>query len=610
MTPQVSIIIPTYNRVEDLKRALQSVFDQTFTNWEILVVDNHSVDETDEAVKSFNDPRVKLFKVHNKGVVAVSRNLGLKNAVGEYIAFLDSDDWWMPKKLEESLKCLQQGADVVYHDLIFATKIGQVLYWRRTLARKLEIPVFYDLLKNGNTLPNSTVVVRRALLNEIKGLSEDKNMVGSEDYDAWLRIAQKSERFKKIPQILGFYWAGGGNISNPTRALRYISVLEKRYADTILDLDAQHSSYWFNYAKGRAYFLLRDYVQAKFYLKLNHWKRAPFIISLKTAWMLFWIHLSFSSRRSLVGIDRPVKIGLIKSDKAFSPEIEGYVNFFKSYKHVQTGVYKTFREADENSDIVIVFFGFIPAWVKHKSLIIAEYHSLSVGRFSFLKNLIKRLFNIRGDYYIFLNERVRDHLFFSSKIPYSLRGMGFVEESCKQTLNVKKEFDFVYSGAVGRSGVIEAISKIESFGFRVAVVGNAEKEGVKLNAISKNIHCFGKTSVARSYEIMASAKYGLNFTPDTFPFNIQDSTKVIEYCALGLGVVTNRYEWVNEFEKRIGARFMSFENVESYESVSSFDFARGGIDRYSWNRVISEADLMGFVNCASGAGMLYGNDSQ
>ena len=199
MNPLVSIIIPTFNRAEDLKRALQSVFDQTFTDWEVLVVDNHSIDETDSVIKSFNDPKIKLFKIHNAGVIAASRNLGLQHALGEYIAFLDSDDWWLPKKLEESIKYMRHGADVVYHDLFYVKKLGQRFNWRRTWRRKLKSPVFYDLIENGNTLINSSVVVRKKLLNAIKGLSEDKDMVGSEDYDAWIRIAQISDKFQKIP---------------------------------------------------------------------------------------------------------------------------------------------------------------------------------------------------------------------------------------------------------------------------------------------------------------------------------------------------------------------------------------------------------------------------
>ena len=298
MNPLVSIIIPTYNRVEDLKRALQSVFNQTFTDWEVLVVDNHSIDETDSLIKSFNDPKIKLFKINNAGVIAASRNLGLKHALGEYIAFLDSDDWWLPKKLEESIKYMSYGADVVYHDLFYVKKLGQRFNWRKTWKRKLKSPVFYDLIENGNTLINSSVVVRKKLLNAIKGLSEDKDMVGSEDYDAWLRIAQISEKFQKIPDTLGFYWAGGGGTTNPSRTLIATQAIEKKYANTISDLDAQHSIYWLNYTKGRAYFCLKDFENAKKYLSLNRWVRVPFIISLKTFWMLLMISLCHHSKIS------------------------------------------------------------------------------------------------------------------------------------------------------------------------------------------------------------------------------------------------------------------------------------------------------------------------
>jgi glycosyltransferase involved in cell wall biosynthesis len=291
MNPLVSIIIPTYNRAKDLKRALQSVFGQTFTNWEIVVVDNHSVDNTDSLIKSFNNQNIKLFKIHNEGIISASRNLGLKHALGEYIAFLDSDDWWLPKKLEESIKYMIQGADIVYHDLFYVTKPDQSFNWRRVRGRKLKSPIFYDLLVNGNALPNSSVVVRKKLLKEIKGLSEDKDIVSSEDYDAWLRIARISENFQKIPDVLGFYWAGGGNITNPDRTLKYITALEKLYIDTTPDLGVKGRIFWLNYAKGRACFCLKDFKNANKHLNLNHWTRVPFIINLKTCWMLLVISL-------------------------------------------------------------------------------------------------------------------------------------------------------------------------------------------------------------------------------------------------------------------------------------------------------------------------------
>ena len=595
MKPLISIVIPTYNRAEDLSRALKSVFSQTFTNWEALVIDNHSIDNTDELIKSFKSPKIKLFKVHNNGIIAMSRNLGVKHASGEYISFLDSDDWWLPQKLEESIKYLELGADIVYHDLFYVTSLERNYHFRRTRGRNLKSPVFYDLIKNGNTLPNSSVVVKKVFLEAINYLSEDQEMIGSEDYDAWLRIAKKTEKFLRIPKTLGFYWAGGGNISNPERTLKFVSAIEKRYASTIPKLDARNSIFWLNYIKGRAYYLLKDNEKAKYYLGLNRWSRAPFLISLKTCWMLFWIKLYPSSKRKITKKSTPIAIGLIKSEKAFSPEIEGYSKYFQSSMGMKVKVFSSFQEADANSDIVIVFFGFIPFWTRHKSIVIAEYHSLSVGKLSFIKNLLKRLLNIRGEHYIFLNETVRKKLFFSNRLSYSYRGMGFDAEECVLSADAEKKYDFVYSGVVGRSGVIDAISRIESLGFNIAVVGNTEKEGLVLSGISKNIICFGKVPLKKSYEIMASAKYGLNYTPDDFPLNIQDSTKVIEYCALGLGVVTNRYEWVNDFEKKIGARFLSLENVNDSDSVYGFEFKRGEIEQYSWKKVIEKSDVKKFI---------------
>lgn len=208
--PVFSIIIPTYNRADKVCRALKSVVNQSFTDFEILVMDDGSTDNTSEMVESFSDLRIKYEWGKNFGGPAVPRNRGLRLAQGKYIAFLDSDDWWMPKKLEESLKFLEQGFDLVYHDLFLVTKAGQKLFLRKTRSRILQPSIFNDLLKYGNGLFNSSVVVKREKLDEIGGLSEDPNLITAEDFDLWLRLAKVSEKFKMIPKTLGYYWEGGG----------------------------------------------------------------------------------------------------------------------------------------------------------------------------------------------------------------------------------------------------------------------------------------------------------------------------------------------------------------------------------------------------------------
>lgn len=293
--PLVSIVIPTYNRARDLERALRSVVAQTYSRWETLIVDNHSADHTDEVVGSFKDSRMKLIKIHNRGVIAASRNAGIKHAQGEYVAFLDSDDWWHTRKLARSIHVLERGADVVYHDMFLATKPGQRIFWRKARTHKLERPVFDDLIATGRTLNTSSVVARRKLLEEIYGFSEDPSLVAAEDFDAWLRAAKVTDRFCRIDQTLGYYWAGGGNMSDPRRTLMTMTTLERRYADAIRGLGDQNGVYWINYGKGRAHYRMGSNVLAKRYLELLRWRRTPFSMSMKRGWMLLSIKFPLRS---------------------------------------------------------------------------------------------------------------------------------------------------------------------------------------------------------------------------------------------------------------------------------------------------------------------------
>jgi len=208
----VSIVIPTYNHAAFLRRAIQSVIDQTYKNWEILIVDNHSTDNTDEIIASFQHPAIKAYKINNNGVIAASRNKGLTLATGEYIAFLDSDDWWLPKKLEVSIMHLEKGNDVVYHDL-WEVKSDDQTKRHKLSSRKLKRPVFKDLLIKGNALYNSSVVLKSHILKTGSLLDENKEIIASEDYDFWIRLAFITDRFFKIPDVLGFYWRGETNIS-------------------------------------------------------------------------------------------------------------------------------------------------------------------------------------------------------------------------------------------------------------------------------------------------------------------------------------------------------------------------------------------------------------
>ena len=95
----ISIVMPNYNQSEFLAYSIESVLSQSFTNWELLIVDNFSSDETTKVLKNFLDPRIKVFQINNGGIIAKSRNYGISMSNGELIAFLDSDDIWYKDRL-------------------------------------------------------------------------------------------------------------------------------------------------------------------------------------------------------------------------------------------------------------------------------------------------------------------------------------------------------------------------------------------------------------------------------------------------------------------------------------------------------------------------------
>lgn len=248
----ISIIVPTFNRAYCLEKCIKSVINQSYSEWELIIVDNHSTDMTQELVASFASEKIRLINIHNSGIVAASRNLGVKESKGAYLAFLDSDDWWTPRKLEYSLELLESGADLVYHDL-YLMKQGQqkknILSVAR--SRKVDIPVFNDLLTNGNAIINSSVVLRKSILESVGGFSEDESLVAAEDYDAWMRIAKITNRFKRLNKCSGFYMVGHVSLSSSQKTINSTNKILEIYKNELSDLKIK-SPPWANYLLGRA----------------------------------------------------------------------------------------------------------------------------------------------------------------------------------------------------------------------------------------------------------------------------------------------------------------------------------------------------------------------
>lgn len=179
----VSVIIPTWNRSELLLRAIRSVLSQTYPLLEVLVCDDGSTDNTEQVVQLIGDSRVRWLPGKRAGRPAVPRNRGICASKGDWVAFLDDDDMWLPRKLELQLELLKRTG--CYASCTQAVVGENDLY---NLGWCEPILSFKDLL-GGNRVICSSVVVHRRLLNRVGGFPETAQLKSIEDYALWLRVA-------------------------------------------------------------------------------------------------------------------------------------------------------------------------------------------------------------------------------------------------------------------------------------------------------------------------------------------------------------------------------------------------------------------------------------
>ncbi|MDQ5844102.1 MAG: glycosyltransferase [Acidobacteriota bacterium] len=188
MPPSVSVVIPAYNNSRHLSHAVQSVREQGHSDLEIIVIDDGSTDNTVEVLEQLRGSDLRSIKQANAGPAA-ARNLGIAEARGEWIAFLDADDYWLPGKLSAQFDALQQqdGADFCYTDALLRFPDGHETI---SGARNSGGDLFSDLLW-GNQLATGTVLVRRRCLAAVGPFNV--NLRTGEDWDMWLRLASRFE---------------------------------------------------------------------------------------------------------------------------------------------------------------------------------------------------------------------------------------------------------------------------------------------------------------------------------------------------------------------------------------------------------------------------------
>lgn len=227
-TPLVSVVIPTYNHAHFLSDAITSLRAQSYKNWEAIIINNFSTDATVDIIHGFRDPRLRLENFANKGVIAASRNRGIELSHGKYVAFLDSDDFWEFDKLEKCVQVLNLGGDLVCHSERW---VGDG--WDKIVHYGPEKAATYKaLLFCGNCISTSAVVLERQWLLNVGGFRENEDFVTAEDYDLWLRLAEKGAESKFITDVLGYYriHAGGESRSVIRNVEATAAVIEDHFS--------------------------------------------------------------------------------------------------------------------------------------------------------------------------------------------------------------------------------------------------------------------------------------------------------------------------------------------------------------------------------------------
>ena len=246
-----SIVIPTFNRANKILILLESLLNQTYKNFEVVIVDDGSTDNTNEFVLKYNNLLdIKYFHIQNSGGPARPRNIGIKNSKYDWVCLLDSDDIWTNDKLFQCNKYITKLTN--YSIFIHTMYIKNDNRLTKKIIGKFKpnnskLLNFYNLIYNGNKIITSSLVIKKSCLLEVGFFDERKDLFAIEDLDILLKLFLSDFKIFNIKKILGYYTYANDNISsnelsqiNKLRVLyneyfiNYPNLINKNKLDTII----------------------------------------------------------------------------------------------------------------------------------------------------------------------------------------------------------------------------------------------------------------------------------------------------------------------------------------------------------------------------------------
>ena len=214
MNELVSIIMPSYNTAKYIRDSIDSILAQTYQSWELIIIDDCSPDNSNEIIESYHEPRIKLLKNEKNSGAALSRNYGLREAKGRYIAFIDSDDTWVPEKLEKQVKFIKENEYAfIYSDY----RICNNEIWEnviRTAPNKVNKRKIYHYCY----FSTITVMYDR----EKVGLIQIEDLKKNNDYAMWIQALSKVDAYR-LPECLSYYIKHDNSVSsgNKLKLIKY-----------------------------------------------------------------------------------------------------------------------------------------------------------------------------------------------------------------------------------------------------------------------------------------------------------------------------------------------------------------------------------------------------
>jgi glycosyltransferase involved in cell wall biosynthesis len=301
--PTVSIIVPTYNRSRLLARAVKSVLNQTYQNFELIIVDDASTDNTEEVVGSFNDERIKYVRHEKNKGEAAARNTGIKAAMCDYIAYQDSDDEWLPEKLARQMELLEDAP----------SEVGVIYtgFWKTENHGRTYIPFSWVSQKNGdihkellkgNFIGSPVVLIKKECFDRV-GLFDERlrNLV---DWEMWLRIS-KRYHFRCVDEPLAVAHYDSDNVSDDPDSL--IDALELVLEKNRSEFEAEKKMlvrHWINIGN---LLVARGRVKKGRHYIVNALRLYPFSIRLLLAALLAFFGLYDKVARTLRRITQGVR---------------------------------------------------------------------------------------------------------------------------------------------------------------------------------------------------------------------------------------------------------------------------------------------------------------